>query len=112
MKRPDRKQVGGILIAVLLIVVLAILIQALGLRERRAAGGAPVVSAEQAAAGNRQNWSKLTVILDNIAANYVDTLDAAKVTEEILPLILAQLDPHSVYLSPKDLQSADESLMG
>ena len=52
------------------------------------------------------------MILDNIAANYVDTLDAAKVTEEILPLILAQLDPHSVYLSPKDLQSADESLMG
>ena len=112
MRRPDRKQVGGILIAVLLIVGLAILIQTLGLRERRMAGSAPVVSAEQAAAGNRQNWNKLTVILDNIAANYVDTLDAAKVTEDILPLILSQLDPHSVYLSPKDLQSADESLMG
>lgn len=112
MRRPDRKQVGGILLAVLVVIALAVLIQALGLRERRAAGNAPVVSASQASAESRQNWNKLTVILDNIAANYVDTLNAAQVTEDILPLILAQLDPHSVYLSPKDLQSADESLMG
>ena len=112
MRKPDRKQVGGLILAVLLVVALAVLIQTLGLRERRLAGGAPVVSADKPKAEGRQNWNKLTVILDNIAANYVDTLNAAEITEEILPVILAQLDPHSVYLPPEQLKSADESLQG
>ena len=111
MKRLDLKQAGGLLLIVLFVVAVAILIQVLGTRERRLVGNAPVVSTEKAAEG-RHDWTKLTVILDNIAANYVDTLDAAKVTEEILPVILAQLDPHSVYLAPEDLKSADESLLG
>ena len=111
MNKPNRKQLGGLLLIVLAVVGLAILIQAVGTRERRLVGRAPVVSTEKAASA-RPDWSKLTVILDNIAANYVDTLNAAEITEDILPLILAQLDPHSVYLPPEELKTADESLLG
>lgn len=58
------------------------------------------------------DWAKLDLILKNVEANYVDSIDKRKVTEEILPGIMAKLDPHSVYLPPEDLQSADEDLSG
>lgn len=56
------------------------------------------------------DWSKLTLVLDQIQQHYVDTIDQAKITEEILPLILSKLDPHSVYLEPEELQTSEEDL--
>ena len=59
-----------------------------------------------------RKWSKLLLILDQIEKNYVDSVSNGDITEKSLPHILESLDPHSVYLSPKDLQAADESLAG
>ncbi len=57
-------------------------------------------------------WDKLELVLQQVEQNYVDDLDYNKITEDILPLILKELDPHSVYLPPQDLQEADQDLKG
>lgn len=57
-------------------------------------------------------WSKLLLVLDQIDRNYVDTIDYAKMVEELLPHVMEKLDPHSVYLPPVELEAADESLVG
>jgi len=58
------------------------------------------------------DWAKLMVILQTMDDNYVDDIDHKKVTEDILPALMKELDPHSVYLPPSDLQEAEESLQG
>ena len=58
------------------------------------------------------DWSKLMVILKTMDENYVDDIDHKKVTEDILPALMKELDPHSVYLPPSDLKEAEESLQG
>lgn len=59
-----------------------------------------------------RKWSKLLLILDQIEKNYVDSVSNGDIMEKSLPHILESLDPHSVYLPPRDLQEADESLSG
>ncbi|MCI2082410.1 MAG: S41 family peptidase [Bacteroidales bacterium] len=58
------------------------------------------------------NWNKMLLVLQNVDDNYVDDIDYKSVTEKTLSDILRSLDPHSVYLPPKDLKKADESLSG
>ncbi|MBP5302327.1 MAG: PDZ domain-containing protein [Bacteroidales bacterium] len=58
------------------------------------------------------DWAKLMVILKTMDDNYVDDIDHNKVTEDILPALMKELDPHSVYLPPSDLKEAEESLQG
>jgi len=73
--------------------------------------GKHMVKVPSAKMQNRSgDWSKLLLVLDQIQQNYVDTIDQAKITEEILPLILSKLDPHSVYLQPEELQTSEEDL--
>lgn len=57
-------------------------------------------------------WDKILLILSQVDANYVDSVDYSKVTEDAIPYILQKLDPHSLYLSPQELKSADEQLQG
>ena len=57
-----------------------------------------------------QNWNKLLTVLSNVEENYVDSIDYAAVTEEIIPLVLKSLDPHSLYFPPKELKEADSAL--
>ena len=57
-------------------------------------------------------WDKIRLVLEQIEQNYVDSIDYDKVTEDILPLILRELDPHSVYLPPKNLEEANAELEG
>ena len=61
---------------------------------------------------NDHGWDKLELVLQQIDRNYVDTIDRGKLTEEILPLILGDLDPHSVYLPPENLKQANAELEG
>lgn len=61
---------------------------------------------------NNHKWDKLFLILDQIEKNYVDTIDYAKLVEKIIPGVMENLDPHSLYLPPVELQEADESLQG
>jgi carboxyl-terminal processing protease len=56
--------------------------------------------------------NKLSALLSVIESQYVDTVDQAKMVEEIIPDVLGQLDPHSVYLPAKDLAAADEPIEG
>ncbi|OJV21467.1 MAG: hypothetical protein BGO30_01845 [Bacteroidetes bacterium 41-46] len=57
-------------------------------------------------------WDKLMLILGEIDRNYVDSVDYAGITEEAIPLLLERLDPHSLYLPPQELKSAEEELQG
>ncbi|MBQ5747245.1 MAG: PDZ domain-containing protein, partial [Bacteroidales bacterium] len=57
-------------------------------------------------------WTKLQLVLSQIDQNYVDEVDRKGITEDILPKLLEKLDPHSVYLPPKNLEEATEELQG
>lgn len=56
--------------------------------------------------------SKLQAVVDLIDAEYVDEVNVDSITEEMLPKILANLDPHSVYIPAKELKMANEDLEG
>ncbi|MBS0011280.1 MAG: S41 family peptidase [Bacteroidales bacterium] len=55
---------------------------------------------------------KLGQILNYIEANYVDSVDRARLVEAAVPVILKELDPHSVYIPAQELTAANEQLQG
>ena len=57
-------------------------------------------------------WDKLLLVLEQVESNYVDTVNSDSLVERLLPGLLQSLDPHSVYLPPQQLQSAEEELVG
>lgn len=56
--------------------------------------------------------NKLDILLNLIDEEYVDTIDKAKMVEELIPDILKRLDPHTVYIPAKELQEVNEELEG
>ena len=48
--------------------------------------------------------NKLDFVLDLIESDYVDTVSKNDLIEKTIPMLLQQLDPHSVYIPAKDLQ--------
>ena len=56
--------------------------------------------------------NKLNNLLYIIDDQYVDTVNMGNLVEQAVPQILAELDPHSVYISAKDVQSANDDLRG
>ena len=65
--------------------------------------------------GNRLNiintsGNKLNNLLHIIDDQYVDTVNMNDLVEKAMPQILSELDPHSVYISAKDVQSANDDL--
>ena len=56
--------------------------------------------------------NKLNNLLHIIDAQYVDTVNMNDLVEKAMPQILAELDPHSVYISAKDVQMANDDLRG
>lgn len=56
--------------------------------------------------------NKLSALLSLIDTKYVDTVNQSQLIEDIMPQILGQLDPHSVYLSAKDVAAANEPIEG
>ena len=58
------------------------------------------------------DWAKLMLVLESVNRDYVDSIDQKAVTEQILPDLLARLDPHSLYLPPVELKAAEEDLQG
>lgn len=56
--------------------------------------------------------NKLNDLLHIIDDQYVDTVNLSDVVEEAMPKILEELDPHSVYISAKDAQTANDDLKG
>jgi len=56
--------------------------------------------------------NKIDAILDYILENYVDTVSKEQIMEQTIPMMLQKLDPHSVYIPAKDLQTVNEPLQG
>ena len=62
---------------------------------------------------NTQSDRKLNTILNLISQEYVDdSINTKDLIEMSIPAILANLDPHSSYLSAKELKAAQEELNG
>lgn len=55
---------------------------------------------------------KLNNVLGIVSNEYVDAVNMDSLVERSIPEILANLDPHSIYFSEKDLQVANEELSG
>ncbi len=67
--------------------------------------------------GNRlsiinSSGNKLNNLLHIVDDQYVDTININDVVEDAMPLILSELDPHSVYIAAKDVQIANDDLKG
>ena len=58
------------------------------------------------------NAQKLATTLYLIENFYVDTANIDKVTEDAIIAALKELDPHSAYISKKDVEKANEPLVG
>ena len=56
------------------------------------------------------DWRKLNLILREVDANYVDSIDKQALTDAAVEAALAKLDPHSVYLPPVEREESDNSL--
>jgi carboxyl-terminal processing protease len=59
-----------------------------------------------------ETTEKFATLLNYIDLMYVDTVQAAALTEKAIIHMLEELDPHSVYLSKEEVQSANEPLQG
>ena len=67
--------------------------------------------------GNRlsiinSSGNKLNSLLQIVNDQYVDTVNMEEMVEGAMPKILSELDPHSVYISAKDVQIANDDLRG
>lgn len=56
--------------------------------------------------------NKLNNLLHIVDDQYVDTVNINQLMENAMPQILAELDPHSVYISAKDVQIVNDDLKG
>ena len=67
--------------------------------------------------GNRLNIinsgsNRLNNLLHIVDDQYVDSVNIDDLVEKAMPQILSELDPHSVYISAKDVQIANDDLRG
>lgn len=67
--------------------------------------------------GNRLNIintesNRLNNLLHIINDQYVDTIDVNEIVEKAIPQILSELDPHSTYISAKDVAMMNDDLKG
>lgn len=67
--------------------------------------------------GNRLNIinsesNRLNNLLHIIDDQYVDSVDVNSLVEKAIPQILAELDPHSTYISAKEVETMNDDLKG
>lgn len=55
---------------------------------------------------------KLDMFFNRLRAEYVDSLSSPELVEVAIRAVLADLDPHSVYMNPKQYKAATEPLEG
>jgi carboxyl-terminal processing protease len=90
----------------LLAALLGILIGALG------AALVQQMAKNRRLAADAAAWQKLNLALSTIDSHYVDTLNFNHLTDVALTAVLQALDPHSLYMLPKQLEAADGDLAG
>ncbi len=59
-----------------------------------------------------KNLKKIEQLLRNFDLFYVDSVDIDDITETMVKAALKELDPHSVYIPKKNVQSTNEPLQG
>ncbi len=59
-----------------------------------------------------KNIVKLNTVLDLIARTYVEEVDGDKLVDDAIVGALKSLDPHSVYIPPKELKQVNEEFKG
>ena len=62
--------------------------------------------------GDYNRWRKLNLILQEVQKHYVDTIDMEGMTDAAVVAALAELDPHSIYLPPVELEESETELSG
>ena len=67
------------------------------------------INAQNSAQLNAQKMGTTLYLIENF---YTDTVNLEKVTEQAIIAALKELDPHSAYLSKKDVEKANEPLVG
>ena len=55
---------------------------------------------------------KISSALYYVLNDYVDTVSVGEINEDVIPAILGNLDPHSVYIPAKEFQKYNEPLTG
>ena len=63
-------------------------------------------------AGRVRANGKIDAVLGYISRSYVDTINMRQIIEDALPKIVEGLDPHSSYISAKDMKRVNEDLEG
>lgn len=56
--------------------------------------------------------NKLTYTLSLIEHQYVDSISVDSLAEHVIPLLVSELDPHSVYIPAAEMQALNEPLEG
>ncbi|MEY4604405.1 MAG: hypothetical protein RIT43_1697 [Bacteroidota bacterium] len=69
-------------------------------------------SIEQASSGGTEKYRKLQDIIQILDDKYVDTINGEALFEQTISDMLHELDPHSNYISAKDLKAMNESIQG
>lgn len=59
-----------------------------------------------------ENPNKLVQIINEIEANYVDSVERKELVDQAINSILKNLDPHSYYISAEEYQSVRERMQG
>ncbi len=58
----------------------------------------------------RPPYDKLNSTMALIQNEYIDSLDMDSITEQVLPLLVQQLDPHSMYIPAQAMEAVNEPL--
>lgn len=56
--------------------------------------------------------NKIDAVFQLIHNSYVDTINAKKLQEDVIPLVLQELDPHSAYIPAKDMEEVSQEMSG
>ncbi len=56
--------------------------------------------------------SKIDALLQYIEQEYVDTINSEELSETVIPLIMKELDPHSIYITAEEYKKMNEPLVG
>ena len=100
----------NILFPILLAVGIAAGLVLGSLMKRSPSAGGPGIMARTAVQSGPE--SKITSLFAMINSSYLDPVDFDSITEVIMPMIMGELDPHSVYIPAQRFDAVNEALEG
>ncbi len=58
------------------------------------------------------SFNKLDALLNLVSSKYVEDIDEKELIENLIPKVLLELDPHSVYITAEEMERANEDIEG